>query len=449
MLEGELGENEIDAAPTKSFFIDMLTRDIPLDQAILDLVDNSVDGAKSLRAINGTEDFEGLWVKVEFGRDRFRIIDNCGGFDRQAAKTYAFKFGRPEGAKRTPHSIGQFGVGMKRALFKFGRHFVVRSATIQDAWQVTVPVDQWEVTAGWHFPITELDEDAKVSSEAPGTEIEVNVLRPEVASRFGFSTFENGIFDLIKSKHRQFISEGLSISVNGRHVDATNLALLVNEGLNPGTQNLRFQEESKEPVDVRIIVAVGPSNPRQAGWYVACNGRVILEADRSVVTGWGLLEEQANRTVIPSYHNQFARFRGLVFFDSQDSSQVPWNTTKTGVDQDNKFWQATFERMIEMMRPVIDFLNELDADIEEHSRDESPLNQFVTRSNVINPDGLRVSTAFRAPPRSNFVKGPRMVKIQYSRPIIDVDVLRDAFDVESAKGVGEATFDDALRRFKR
>jgi hypothetical protein len=37
----------ISAEPTKSFFVDMLTRDIALEQAILDLVDNSVDGAKA------------------------------------------------------------------------------------------------------------------------------------------------------------------------------------------------------------------------------------------------------------------------------------------------------------------------------------------------------------------------------------------------------------------
>ena len=127
MDDEELGANEIDAAPTKSFFIDMLTRDIPLDQAILDLVDNSVDGAKALCAQAGG-DFSGRWVKLEFGPEKFRIVDNCGGFGKQAVRTYAFKFGRPDAAVRTPHSIGQFGVGMKRVLFKFGRHFVVRSS---------------------------------------------------------------------------------------------------------------------------------------------------------------------------------------------------------------------------------------------------------------------------------------------------------------------------------
>jgi len=34
------------ADPTKDFFIDMLTRDIPLEWAILDLIDNCVDGAR-------------------------------------------------------------------------------------------------------------------------------------------------------------------------------------------------------------------------------------------------------------------------------------------------------------------------------------------------------------------------------------------------------------------
>src|SRR5690606_20752788 len=142
-------------------------------------------------------------------------------------------------------------------------------------------------------------------------------------------------------------------------------------------------------------------------------------------------------------------FRGLVFFDSEDSSQVPWNTTKTSVDQDNKFWQATFVRMTEMMRPVIDFLNELDADIDEHSRGESPLARFVEKARTVAPETLRKTTAFNAPARSAFVKGPKTVTIQYSRPVDDVELLQEALDVHSAKAVGEATFDAILKRQKR
>ena len=38
--------DQINAMPTKRFFVDMFVRDIPLEQAVLDLVDNCIDGAK-------------------------------------------------------------------------------------------------------------------------------------------------------------------------------------------------------------------------------------------------------------------------------------------------------------------------------------------------------------------------------------------------------------------
>jgi Histidine kinase-, DNA gyrase B-, and HSP90-like ATPase len=100
-------EQLINAEPTKTFFVDMLTRDIPLEQAILDLIDNCVDGAKAMA--NGDEKpFDGRIITLSFDADQFKITDNCGGFSRDAAINYAFKFGRPAGAKRTDHSIGQF-----------------------------------------------------------------------------------------------------------------------------------------------------------------------------------------------------------------------------------------------------------------------------------------------------------------------------------------------------
>ncbi|MDP1340655.1 ATP-binding protein, partial [Klebsiella variicola] len=84
------------------------------------------DGAKSLQK-TGERPFDGFEIKIELSKDKFSIIDNCGGFDSASAAQYAFRFGRPQNFPRASHSIGQFGVGMKRALFKFGTEFKVRS----------------------------------------------------------------------------------------------------------------------------------------------------------------------------------------------------------------------------------------------------------------------------------------------------------------------------------
>lgn len=439
-------DDKINAAPTKAFFVDMLTKDIPLEQAVLDLVDNSVDGAKRLDATT----FEGRRVDITFNKDHFRILDNCGGFDRETAKDYAFRFGRPEGTPVTPHSVGQFGVGMKRALFKFGNHFVVRSATDDDKWAIDVDVKEWEDDEDdWHFDWKAFGKSGEVSEKNPGTDIVVDELRSEVSTRFATAQFENAIIGLIKSKHRQFVAKGLNISVNEKHVDATDLFLLTEGALQPGVDNLVFGSGTKS-VRARIVVAVGASSPREAGWYVVCNGRVILEADRRDRTGWGLIEydEDVDRVVIPSYHNQFARFRGIVSFESRDSSQLPWNTTKTDVDDGHPVWQKTFQRMAEMMRPVIKFLNDLDKDIDEFTREGSALYEFVTKASKSRADDFTKKSDFKAPRRDSMKKQVPTVKIQYSRPTKDVDFLQKELSLSSAKSVGEWTFDAILKRHK-
>lgn len=307
--QDEADLDQISAEPTKAFFVEMLVRDIPLEQAILDLVDNSVDGAKRNPSLSPGRPFDGCRVVIDFDANQFKIKDNCGGFDRDTAKKYAFRFGRPAGTVPTPRSIGQFGVGMKRALFKFGHHFSVQSATADEEWAVEVNVPKWEGEKSWAFPWGTFNADEGISTTSPGTSIVVTELRPEVSSKFSTTNFNNLIVSLIKSKHRQFISDGMEVIVNGTRLDATDLYLLISDKLTPGVDFLKFAEPNKADVDVRIIVGVGASSPREAGWYVICNGRVVLEADRSDKTGWGVVEDEAQRILVPSFHNQFSRFR--------------------------------------------------------------------------------------------------------------------------------------------
>lgn len=98
MAKGTTDNEQIDAAPTKSFFVEMLTKDIPLEQAVLDLVDNSVDGAKRMNP----DTFEGRRVAITVDKEKFRILDNCGGFSKDVARAYAFRFGRPPNTPNPP-----------------------------------------------------------------------------------------------------------------------------------------------------------------------------------------------------------------------------------------------------------------------------------------------------------------------------------------------------------
>ena len=439
--------DRISAEPTKSFFVGMLVRDIPLEQAILDLVDNCVDGAKRLRQ---SEDFSDLSVDIKFDGNEFSIVDNCGGFSRKIARDYAFRFGRPSDAKRTPHSIGQFGVGMKRALFKFGDLFTVESSNGTDHWYVSVDVPEWEENKDWHFEWADLANSSNPILEGEvGTRIFVRNLHSEVAQKFKTWVFHNLIVETLKTKHRQFISSGLSIRVNGESVVAKDISFIMSSNeIEPAVDSFKLNINGSM-IKVRILCGISDSSPSRAGWYVICNGRVVLDADRSKKTGWGELEEGKNKVIIPSFHNQFARFRGVVMFDAQNSAIVPWNTTKDGVDYDNPAWVAAFERMVEMSRTVIDFLNELDADVDEHTRDHSVMYQHVEKSDRVSLERIsRRRAVLKVPTRQDFAGQVVTMKIQYSKPKEEVEYLKEELGVKSGVAVGEQTFDMILRQFR-
>jgi hypothetical protein len=433
-------EPHINAMPTKAFFVDMLIKDIPLERAVLDLVDNCIDGAKRMRPTDDSN-LTGLQVQISLNGDRFEIIDNCGGFDVATAQNYAFRFGRPAEARATDYSIGQFGVGMKRALFKFGRQFEVRSTTETQSWSMKVDVDNWEANQDWRFEFDQIVSDQSFTDEQWGTRILVQRLRPEVASRFSSEYFQRQLSETIRSHQRQFLASGLAIEFNGAHLTNTELKIRAGGAFNPAIEELHFDENTDTPISVRIVAGIGDSNPSEAGWYIVCNGRVILSADRSEQTGWGSVAEQ--KEGIPKYHNQYARFRGVVFFNCKSSYKLPWNTTKTGLDTSSGVWKSVYPKMLDHTRTAIKFLNSLDDEVEEYGNSSPLLAALTSETRAQEVETFKGPKAFswNKTPRA---PGPRTIKIQYSREASKIQTLMKALGLTTAKSVGETTFDMIL-----
>ena len=429
-------DKTINASPTKEFFIYMLTKDIKLIRSIIDLVDNSADGARRLYPDSV---YRELWVRIEVGGDRFRIVDNCMGIPFDLAKNYAFRFGRPKDMPRTDHSVGQFGVGMKRSLFKLGRQFTIESRTTERKFVVKQDVEEWlEEPDRRQFEFDSVEEYAVPQPrDKSGTAISVTKLHDSVGADFESEIFLRQLKEAIQSAHQETIKAGLAISLNGVPLDAPIATLLQSGELKPAHQLLRFAEDGKARVSVRLYAGVAESNPQDAGWNIFCNGRLVLEADGNSVTGWGA----DNGRTIPRFHNQFARFRGYVFFDCDDASLLPWNTTKTGVDSDSAMYQSVRLRMIEMMRPVITFLNRLDAekDVDEA---EVVLTPVVDKATPLKLESLREMANFVTPKTLSRRRssGLRTRRIQYSKPEVDVNRVKDVLDVATLREVGERTF---------
>lgn len=431
-------ENVINAMPEKDFFIRMLVKDIGLTQVVPDLVDNCVDGARRLRPEGN---FEGLYVRIEIDGNHFRIADNCGGIPVEIAKKYAFRFGRPKEMYEdqvnypTIRSIGQFGIGMKRALFKLGSNFRITSTTETSRFVVKVNVDEWAKTDKWQFEFAELEEKKSPLDEC-GTDIYVSPLLNDVSEKFGLSNFVSQIKLELEAKHTTSMDNGLAVSVNKVALNARDLPLIQSEHIRSGYKELTFFEDQESPVTVKLFVGIGPGDSEAYGWYIFCNGRLLLDADKTSLTGWGGGQKD---DLNPRAHIQFNRFRGYAFFDSDDVSLLPWNTTKDGVDVDSALFETVSLEMRSMMRPVLTFLDKVHR--ENQTDEDRPLATAIEQGKKVNVTGLTLQPRRFEWPTVTAKIAPTTTRIGYSRSVEQVNCLKSKLGLNSNKEVGEHTFD--------
>ncbi len=414
-------ETQIDASPTKEFFIEMLTRDIPLDRSILDLIDNSVDAAHS----NNIKFPE---IRIKMNETSFHIRDNCGGIPLQTAKDYAFRFGRPKERENTSYSVGQFGVGMKRTLFKLGNKFRVLSNSENSAFSVDVDVQSWKGLDEWKFNFSEQLTDPLACGE---TIIEVNDLFSSVSEQFSLDNFIYMLGRECSIAHFKAINSGLKIYINENLVDNFEIKLKSSDELKP--VNFEFE---KSLVKVKITAGISERILKEGGWYIVCNGRLISAAEQTTVSGWRL-------DGIPQYHPDYAFFRGIVEFEANDSSLLPWTTTKTGVDKDNLIYKAALFEMKNVMREIIPFLRlraKEDKDFKDNYIERKPLNDAIKVAPLLLTGEIGDGSSFTFPEPEVRKAKPSEATIQYKVSLEKLNAVKKSLGVATNYEVGEGTF---------
>jgi hypothetical protein len=428
----------IDASPQKAFFVHTLVRDIPLENAILDLVDNAIDGAKRVKP-DGK--YAGLEISIVLSPDKFWIKDNCGGISLEVAQKYAFQFGRSSDFKPMKHSIGQFGVGMKRSLFKLGNDFIVKSITETDQFSLAVNVPEWLALQEWEFRLRKLTAKRTKKSQC-GTEITSTDLHDEAKEKFKQEWFLDKLRQQIRVAQEHFMRNGLIIKFNGKSIPAVPWRLKAAPGLQPYSEDFLDRIKGGK-ISSRIKAGIGESNPNEAGWYIFCNGRCVVERDQTAVTGWGARFQGDNGASNPKYHNQFSRFRGYAFLDCDDASILPWDSTKASLDEGSAAYRLLRGRLLAAMREIIDFLNKLDAekDLDEREKTITPLVKSAPFAAI---DSLRKSPQFKYVPRK--AAGPVFENISYRRLATEVQEMKEKLGVKSNKDVGIGTFEYSYER---
>jgi hypothetical protein len=171
-----------------------------------------------------------------------------------------------------------------------------------------------------------------------------------------------------------------------------------------------------------------------------------LSNDISEITSWKGGGESKDKSMLPKYHTIYNEFRGIVLLTSNNPFKLPLNTSKSGLNVEDRNYHYILNKMILAARPIIDYLTDKyrpekqeEDDIEkkiEEKKDSSHVPQYIKVEEVISR-----KSSFKAPYRNSDAKVPNTTRISYLKEKVIVDLLIDKLNVTSAKEVGEKTFD--------
>ncbi|HHT1728688.1 TPA: ATP-binding protein [Klebsiella pneumoniae] len=468
---------KITAFPAKRFFVEMLTRDIELSDSILDLLDNCLDGV--LRKNNFTPEqtfgksdvYNGYHAHIEFDENSFKIVDNCGGIPGELAENYAFRLGRPsEREAEDLPTIGVYGIGMKRAIFKMGTSAQIKSKTDTEQFSVNISPEWMTDDNNWSLDLERSDVDLSET----GVSIAINDLRNDIkASLSKDRDFESDLINIIANHYSLIIKKGFEVKINGKVVKPNSTTLIFDESsIKDNTDGIAPYIYKNESNGVSIKVAVGfyrnlPSDEEEeqllsgrsttekAGWTIICNDRVVLHADKSKLTGWG-------EAGVPQYHTQFIGISGVVIFTSSKAELLPITTTKRGVDGNSELYLSTKDFMREGLKFFTDFTYKWKANNEERKQLISTASNMVSTTETDFTKSIpqeKWSTVRRSIGGQVFkpkLPMPRetdpLRQIKFSRRLSEIKLVSEfIFDdaTQPPTEVGQYCFDEYLKKAKQ
>ena len=249
---------------------------------------------------------------------------------------------------------------------------------------------------------------------------------------------EKEVIEHIQRRVGLDIAYGIAIVVNDKTLVGNNIVLIDNEEINP------IKEEYQDgEINVKILSGIAPREgktypPEKAGWYIYCNGRLVVAADKTSLTTWKDMENKSSGIV---FHNNYAGFRGIVYFSSKHPEKLPWNTTKTGLDETSLVYLRAREKMLEIFKIVKNILDDVrkNTEVEDDGIEETIAQMHGTEMTIENVNKVKENRVVSIK-NVSVITVPN-VTINYKKPKEEAEELKKVLGVKSYREVGEKTFE--------
>jgi hypothetical protein len=425
--------------PTKGLFIDVLTRDLNIQDCILDLLDNSVDSYARNNASGRKE------IKIIINKDLFEVYDSCGGIALDKLEKEVFRIGLSHKTGDIS-TIGMYGIGLKRAMFKIGKEILFETDDGMHYAKLDMNVDSWLAKEdSWEWPL--IAEESKLTAEdAKYTRITITNINEEVGEVFDNAAFINTLIKHISVYYSMIIEHKIDFFVNDIKIDKFELKIKMEQDIEPSQKYIEY-----DGVTIRVLCWIQAKDVKRTareitsrGWNIFMNDRLILLDDTSTLTGWTGEKDQ-----LPRFHQIYNDFRGLVFLNTNYPSKLPINTPKNSFNTETKIYKMLIDKMIDVAKPIIGYLSkkysepkgeidnkelELETDIAKEQTDNV---KVVTLQEI-----ERQEKTFKPPV---FKTRPVAVSIQYRKPKDEADAVKKYLGVTTYGEVGKMTFDHFVK----
>lgn len=329
------------------YVIKGLTSDVTTIECIYDLIDNSIDAARNSLLESDTkkdkfglpDSYSGYEIAVSINNNDVTIQDNCSGIDEKTLSTKTFTIGS---RSKHPYGIGHYGVGLNRAIFKLGGHVTLTTDDGNDQFSLSFSEEQVRKAVA---NTLEIKATRLTTTNKKFNIIKISRINSEVYPDLGSSIWLKSTIEEIRKRYGIFTSKGLKILINNKPIgnfgpeirdpdflkkrektlfSESRVNIYMESGLH---QDYRVKSIDKDYEKFKTRIA---ELTEEYGWYIVCNDRIILAADKSKTTGW-----------TTSWHNEYHGFLGWAYYVSEDPSLLPWDSKKTGINSNNEAHQES------------------------------------------------------------------------------------------------------------
>lgn len=342
MVKKLLRKVDVQASVNPHFLESTLTTDISVLESILDLIDNSIDAARDVLLSSGVDfdkyglpnSYSGFKIHIRLDQKSICIFDNCGGIDEETLKTRALKIADSSNHK---FGIGHYGIGLKRALLKFGRDYAMSS-------------DDGYTAIKMKFSSQMIGKDS-ITGDVYKTVGKRNTLfivsgiKPDVIKDIERNEWFKRAVEILNVRYAVYTSKGFKISVSNPYFKSferiqgyipslrkdcaikLDKALLEIDGVRAFIdygvhEKYYFRSEKNHSVSANTDLT------QEFGLYFICNDRVIVFASKAKEYGWKP----------GAWHSEYNGFVAIVRFVSEDSTKIPWNTVKTALRTESELF---------------------------------------------------------------------------------------------------------------